>query len=91
MSAAVAAAYAATIHALKASGSLIRIDPRAFEQLVRKASEPLVVHAPGGFFGGSHAYMLPYKGLTFYTKSKLPLDLPRNAELIEAKSIWIPS
>lgn len=91
MSAATAsAAYAATVNALRASGTLVRLEPRAFEHLVRKAAEPLVVRAPAGFLGNSFSYMMPYKGLTFYTKSKIALDLPRTVELIEAASIWIP-
>lgn len=85
------AAQAASIQALKASGSIVRIEPQAFVQLARKAQDPLVVRAPAGFLGGSHAYMMPYRGLTFYTKSKVLLDLPRTAEIIEAGSIWMPA
>jgi len=34
---------------------------------------------------------MAYKGLIFYTKTAIPLTLPVNVELIQAKKIWIPN
>jgi hypothetical protein len=31
-----------------------------------------------------------YKGLVFFTKSSLPLQLGEKVELIRARKIWIP-
>ncbi|MCA1613150.1 MAG: hypothetical protein LC800_03130 [Acidobacteria bacterium] len=41
----------------------------------------------GGSGGGDSG---GYKGLAFYTKSNAPLALPVGAEVMTAKSIWVP-
>lgn len=89
--AAVAAAAAAAIaHAIKASGVLVQILPEEFSKLLAIADEPLVVHAPArGMFARRHRYLMSYRGLAFYTASLEPLDLG-GADVIIAKSIWIP-
>ena len=86
-----AAAHAAAIaQAIKASGVLVRLEPADFTRILHKQDETLVVIAPGGFFSRGWHYLTSYKGLAFFTKSKDPLPLPGRAEVVEAKSIWIP-
>lgn len=85
-----AAAGAAIAQATKASGAIVRITPSDFSRLVGRASEPLVVHAEGGFFSSVHRYLTSYKGLIFYTQSEAPLQLPGRTEVVEAQRIWIP-
>jgi hypothetical protein len=46
--------------------------------------------AEDGVFSKGFAYLMAYKGLIFFTKSKDPLLLPAGAELMEAEKIWIP-
>ena len=91
MSSAVAAAAAAAIaQAIKASGVLVQLLPEEFSKLLAIADEPLVVHAPArGMFARRHRYLMSYRGLAFYTASLEPLDLG-GADVIIAKSIWIP-
>lgn len=84
------AAAAAMIQATRASGVLVRLEPRDFQELVRRQPDPLVVHATGGVFRTHHQYLIPYRGLAFYTKSGTPMDLPRGAEVVEAARIWMP-
>jgi len=55
-----------------------------------KMKNPLVIHAVGGVFGRKYSYLTSYKGLAFYVQSKTPIHLPSDAEIIMAKSIWIP-
>ena len=73
--AAAAGAAAAMVNAIKASGVLIRVQPEEFSKLLSRASEPkdnpLIVVAEGGIFGKNYQYLMSYKGLTFFTKSRI--------------------
>lgn len=87
-----AAHMAAMMQAVKASGAIVRLEPTAFERLAGKAEDPLVVVRHGdGMFGERWEYLMGYKGLAFYAKSKTRLNLPGRAEVIEAKSLWMPA
>jgi hypothetical protein len=81
----------AVADAIKASGAIVRVEPGDFEAILDKIETPLVVVAQGGVFKTKYHYLTAYKGLIFYTKTPIPLDLPRKAELINAKKIWVPS
>jgi hypothetical protein len=91
MAAGAAAAAAAIANAIKASGVLIRVEPEEFEKILRQVQKPLIIHSQGGVFTTKYEYLANYKGFTFYTKSRLALQLPIETELIVAKRIWIPS
>jgi hypothetical protein len=87
-----AAAAAAIARAIKASGAIVNMENRDFQQIVARANDPVVVMAVGSLLGRkSYKYLTSYKGLAFYTKSPQPLALPGAAEMIAAKRIWIPS
>lgn len=89
--AAIAAAAAATIaEATKASGVIVRVNPNDFLAILGRQTEPLVVHASGGFLSTSYQYLTSYKGLAFFTQSSDPISLPSSAELVHAEKIWIP-
>lgn len=88
--AAAGAAAAAIAQAIKASGVVVKIDPDEFSKILRLAKDPLIVIAEGGLFGKTYQYMMSYKGLAFFTKSKEVLSLPTGAEVVAAKSIWVP-
>jgi len=85
-----AAAAAAIARAIKASGTIVRLEPREFSRLLNRTDEPLVVQSQGGVFGRNFQYLTSYKGLAFYTKSNEPIYLPGSAEVVQAKKIWIP-
>ncbi len=85
------AAAAAIANAIKASGSIVRVEPQAFADILRRVEKPMVVYAQGGFFSGKHQYLTSYKGLTFYAKAAEQIDLPRGVEVIVAQKIWMPS
>ena len=85
------AIQAAMIQAVKASGVLVRVEPSAFQTLLTKCDEPLVVMAEGGILRTNYQYLMSYKGLAFFTKSAKPLELPMKAEVVAADKIWIPS
>lgn len=91
MATAAAAAHAAMIQAVKASGTLIRVEAEEFQKLVNKSDSPLVITAPGGFFTKHIKYLTSYKGLSFYTQSSKPLTLPYKAEVVAARTIWMPN
>jgi hypothetical protein len=90
VSAAGAAAVAAAIAAIKASGTLVRVEPGVFLGLVQKQKEPLVVYSAPRLFQPGHRYVTSYKGLAFFTKASALLPLPGDVELISAKSMWMP-
>jgi hypothetical protein len=85
-----AAVAAAIAQAIKASGTIVKIDSRELIKLLNRADRPLVVVAPPGFFSRKLKYLTNYKGLTFYAESAEPMQLPSGAELVTVEKIWIP-
>jgi 3-deoxy-D-arabino-heptulosonate 7-phosphate (DAHP) synthase len=85
-----AAAVAAMIQATKASGVIVKVDPEGFMTIVRRQDKPLIVHARGGLLKPNYQYLTSYKGLAFFTKSSVELDMPYGVEFITAKTIWVP-
>ncbi len=85
------AAAAAAIQAVKASGVMVRVEPAEFLRLVERQPSPLIVRAPSRMFRVKYQYVTTYKGLAFFTKASEPLALPRDAEVIDAKAIWVPA
>jgi hypothetical protein len=88
---AAAARAAAIARAIKASGSIVSVEPDDFLLIISKSNKPLVVMATGGFIKTNYQYLTSYKGLAFFTKSPVPLSLPGDIELIAANKIWIPN
>jgi len=84
------AAAAAIAQAIKASGVLVHMEPEEFQRILYQIPEPLVVVASGGAFKKHNKYLTSYRGLAFFTKSPGQLHLPGSAEVVAAKSIWIP-
>ncbi|HUU45521.1 MAG TPA: hypothetical protein VM118_07270 [Acidobacteriota bacterium] len=85
-----AGAAAAIARAIKASGAIVKLEPRDFLTILGRARTPVVVSAKGGFFGRKHRYLTSYKGLFFFAETSEPLALPGDIELIVSKKIWIP-
>ena len=85
-----AAAAAAIVQALKASGTIVTVAPQEFERLLARQPELLVVTAQAGFFSTKYQYLTSYKGLAFFAQSPAPLRLPPGSELVEAQKIWVP-
>jgi hypothetical protein len=90
MSGSAAAAAAAIVEAVKASGVFVRVEPEAFLTVVHRQEAPLIVYATGGFLSSNHQYLTSYKGLAFFCKTGTELSLPAAAEFVRAKKIWIP-
>ena len=89
--AAAAAAAAATIaRAIKASGTIVKVEPGEFERILASQRGLLVVTAQGGFFSTNYQYLTSYKGLAFFSQSATPLSLPSSHEVVAARRIWIP-
>ncbi len=88
--AAAAAAAAAIAQAIKASGAIVKMEPKEFQKLLAKSSELAVVMAHHGWPTKKYHYMTSYKGLFFYTKSAEAMMLPSGTDLITAEKIWIP-
>lgn len=90
MAAGAGAAAAAIVQAIKASGVLVRVEPREFNRILTRVREPLIVVTQGGIFRKKYKYLVSYKGLVFYTQAGDPLNLPADAEVVTAGRIWIP-
>lgn len=76
--------------ALRASGIIVRLKAPEFQKILRGTEAPLVVVCRNRFLGRGYRYLTSYKGIAFYTRSSRPLELPPEAEIIEARSIWVP-
>jgi hypothetical protein len=85
-----AGAAAAIAQATKASGVIVQLEPEEFQRVLYRADHPLVVVSSGGVFRESFKYLMSHRGLAFYTRSDTRLHLPGGAEVVEAKSIWVP-
>ena len=90
MAYAAGAIAAAVANATKASGAIVDMEPESFLFVLSKCERPLVVVSKGGFLSRSVRYLFGHKGLVFHTSSKTELMLPGKAEVIAAKTIWIP-
>lgn len=90
MAAGAAAAHAAAVNAIKASGVVVRLEPAEWLAILRRTEAPLVVVATGGVFKKHVRYLTSYRGLAFFTKSEQSLVLPNRAEIIQARSISVP-
>jgi hypothetical protein len=87
-----AAILAAQIaEAIKASGTIVKVEPEVFAMLLAKTDSPLVIYAEGGLISTNHQYLTSYKGFAFFTKSDEQISLPSKAEVIVAEKMWIPS
>ena len=87
------AAAAALAQAVKASGVIVLGKPvDFFKILAAMEARPLIVTAKQKviFLGMRYQYLTSYKGLAFVAKSREPLEMPADAQIIEAKQIWIP-
>ena len=82
--------YASSSNAIKACGSIIRVEPKVFDDIVSKQDNPIVVRTEGGGMSRNYKYLTTYRGLTFHCKSKIELVLPRKVELIDARRMSIP-
>ncbi len=86
----VAANVAHIANAIKASGSVVKVEPDEFRKILDKIDSPLVVESVGGFFSVSYKYLTSYKGLAFYCKSPVQVEFDKNVEIITAKKIVFP-
>jgi len=87
-----AGAAAAIANAVKASGVLIRLEPEEMRKVFGRMSNPaVVVVGRTGVFTKKNQYLTSWRGLAFYCKTEDQLPLPSCAEVISAKSIWVPS
>ena len=87
---AAAAAAAAAARAIKASGTIVKVEPQEFERILARQSGALVVTAQEGFFSTKYRYLTSYKGLAFFCESPTALNLPGGNEVVAAQKIWIP-
>ncbi len=87
---AAAAHAAATARAIKASGAIVRMEPREFEMLLTRSKGALVVTAPSGSRGRKTQYLMSHRGFIFHCISEERLNLPADAEVIASRKIWIP-
>lgn len=78
------------IQAIKASGAIIQLEPNEFNKILAKIENPLVVTGRSGVFGKDYQYLTNYKGLHFYCKSPVAINLPTGAEVVRSKRILVP-
>lgn len=85
------AAYIAVLaNAIKACGTVVRLEPSEFQRILSLQEKPLIVRTVGGLFSKSYKYLTSYRGLAFHCKSPTELRVPEGSELINAKKMSIP-
>lgn len=86
------AAAAAIANAVKASGAIVRVEPDAFQEILARCENPLVIQADyKSFFTPTYQYLTAYRGFVFYAKSPKPIVIPEWCEIVQSKKIWIPA
>ena len=85
-----AAAHAAIVRAIQASGAIVRLDAPDFDRIVWKAPEAIVIRARPGVFSKQHQYLTSYKGFVFHTRTRVELHFASSVEVVDAKKIWVP-
>jgi hypothetical protein len=90
MAAGAAAAHAAQVNALKASGVIVRLEIADWLRILERTERPLVVIGTGGMLKKHTQYLTSYRGLAFFAKSTDPIVLPPRCEIVQAKKISIP-
>ena len=85
-----AAIAAAIANAVKASGAIVKLEPRDFVEILNRTEKALVVFAQGGFWSKKNRYLTSYRGFIFYTKTETNLQFPAGIEVVVAKKIWVP-
>ena len=88
--ASVAAASAAIANAVKACGTIVRVEPDEFLKILSFQKNPLIVLARGGFLTKAFMYLTSYRGLAFFCRSRTELILPGESKRIQAKRISMP-
>jgi hypothetical protein len=78
--AAAAAVTAAIANAVKAFGTIVRVEPEEFMKILSLDRNPLVVQSRGGLFSRSNKYLTSYRGLAFFCKSRTALNLPGESQ-----------
>jgi hypothetical protein len=85
-----AAAHAAMVNAIKATGVVVRLEPGDWMQVLSRTERPLVVIGRGGVFKKRNQYLTSYRGLAFFTTTADTLVMPPRCEIVQAKSISVP-
>ncbi len=86
-----AAAQAAIQQAIKASGTLVKIEANDFSRLISKLDDALVIENVGkGLFNEFYRYCVSYKGFVFYCRTSQAISIPSRLEKINVKRIWLP-
>jgi hypothetical protein len=90
MDASAAAAHAAQVNALKATGVIVRLEIAEWLKILERTDRPLVVIGTGGVLKKHNQYLTSYRGLAFFATSRDMIVLPPRCEVVRAKKISIP-
>lgn len=90
MDASAAAAHAAQVNALKATGIIVRLEIADWLKILERTDRPLVVIGTGGILKKHNQYLTSYRGLAFFATSPDMIVLPPRCEVVRAKKISIP-
>jgi hypothetical protein len=85
-----AAAAAARLQALRASGTVIQVEPEVLQHIIHSQDNPIIVWSKQGLLRNRFAYMTSHRGFVFVAVSRTPLQLPLQAEVYQARWVWVP-
>ena len=72
------------------SSVVISVETDEFMRLLKEAGNPVVIHQPSKWWQPYNRYLLTYRGMTFYTRTKEELVISKYADTVQAKSFYVP-
>lgn len=79
-----------SVQAMRAIGAVVQIAGKDFEALLARIERPVVVVGRAGFFRNRYTFLTSHGGFIFAARSEQMLTIPRGAEVVRAKKVWLP-
>ena len=71
-------------------GIVISVETDEFMRLMKQAGNALIIHQQPSWWQTYNRYLMSYRGMAFYTRSKEELSISKYAEVIAAKNFYVP-
>lgn len=71
-------------------GIVISVENDEFMRLMKQANDVIVIHQKPTWWQSYNRYLMSYRGMTFYTRSKEELVISKYSEVVTAKHFYAP-
>ena len=79
-------AYETGFDTNSSSGVIVQVETDEFQRLLKEVRDPMVVHQKPSWWQPYHRYLLNYRGMTFYIKTKQEISISKYVNLVSAKN-----